>query len=436
MKGLKTTIGLVIVLAGLVGYIYFVESKKPAAGTETKEEAFSVQADDIEEVIIKAADGETTRAQKGEAGWRVTEPVKAEGDSNQLSSIASSLSSLEIQRVVEENPTNLANYGLEPARVEVSFRTKGDGQPRRLLIGDKTPTGDDLYAKQPDTKRVFLISSMLDNTFNRTPFDLRDKSVLKYDRDKVDTVEVARGTTTLQFVKQGFEWTLEKPFHARAEFSAVEGLLGSLSTAQIQKFVEAKAGDLRTYGLDAPAVTATVSAGGTRTSLLIGKGVQDTRYAKDSSRPDVFMVSGNLFLDLQRDLDDFRRKNVFDFRPFTANRVEIRRGATTQVFEKAKDKDGNSVWQLGGKTVETAKTENSLMTLADLRADGFETASHPSLKSPEMTVIARFDDSKNETVTFGRAGGNVYAAHAGEPGAARLSASAYEDAIKALDALK
>ena len=40
--------------------------------------------------------------------------------------------------------------------------------------------------------------------------------------------------------------------------------------------------------------------------------------------------------DLKKTGDDFRRKDVFEFRPYNATRVEIKRGTETLVFEKAK----------------------------------------------------------------------------------------------------
>ena len=36
MRGLTSTLVLVVVLAGLGGYIYFVDSKKPAASADRK----------------------------------------------------------------------------------------------------------------------------------------------------------------------------------------------------------------------------------------------------------------------------------------------------------------------------------------------------------------------------------------------------------------
>ena len=48
MRGLTTTIILVLVLAGLGAYIYFVESERPAGGIEDREKVFAVEADQIE----------------------------------------------------------------------------------------------------------------------------------------------------------------------------------------------------------------------------------------------------------------------------------------------------------------------------------------------------------------------------------------------------
>ena len=44
-----------------------------------------------------------------------------------------------------------------------------------------------------DEKRVFLVSSFQETSFNRKPFDLRDKKILKFDRDKADSLVLRSG---------------------------------------------------------------------------------------------------------------------------------------------------------------------------------------------------------------------------------------------------
>jgi hypothetical protein len=104
--------------------------------------------------------------------------------------------------VVDANASDVKKYGLDPARISVAFRSKGQKDPRRIELGEKTPTGGDLYARVPGDKRVFLVSSFLDSTFNKAPFALRDKVVLKIDRQKADGLELAEGTTNIQLSKK------------------------------------------------------------------------------------------------------------------------------------------------------------------------------------------------------------------------------------------
>src|SRR5688572_6858418 len=437
MRGLTSTIVLIVVLAGLVGYIYFVDAGRPPSGTaETKPKAFDVSPENIEEVQIKNAAGESTRVQRVEADWKLVEPQQADADAAAVASVTSSLAGLEVQRVVDENPGDVAQYGLNPPRIDVSFRVKDQKEFQRLLVGEKTPTGDDLYAQKPGESRVFLISSFLDATFNKTAFDFRDKTILEFERETADGIELITGATNVQLARSGTDWKLVKPIAARADYATIEGIMTRLSSAQLQKIVTDQAGDLRQYGLDRPSQTVTVTRGSSRATLLLGRPGDGGLFAKDASRPIVFTVEESLATDLGKDLAEFRRKDLFDSRSFSTNRVEIRRGEETLAFEKT-SADGKDAWKnAAGQNVDTAKVEDLLTKLSTLRAESFDAAPHVSLRMPALTVAVRFDETKNETVTFGRSGSDVFASRPDEPGAARLGAMGFDEAIKALDAMK
>jgi hypothetical protein len=436
MRGLRSTLFLFVVLAGLVAYIYFADSGDTTA--DDKEKAFaSLNADDIEEVEIKAASGETSRVRKADNTWNLVEPVQAVADENEMTSITSSLTSLDIQRVVDESASDLKQYGLEPARIEVAFRTKNAKELQRILLGERTPAGGDMYARLPNEKRVFLVSSFLDSTFNKDTFALREKSVIKLDRDKVDRVEVNAGERSVTLAKNGSEWRIEAPIMARADFAAVEGALERLSSARMQGIVAPDAADLKKYKLDPPVATFTATSGSARATLLFGETENALIYAKDATRPIVFTVAPTLYTDLVRDLQEFRRKDLFDSRSFTTNRVEFRRGSETIVIEKGKTADGKDGWKTAdAKDVDTAKAEDLLTKLSGLRAESFETSTPAALRNPALTVIVSYDDKKMEQVTFARAGSDVVASRIDEPGSAKVTATGFEDAIKALDAMK
>ena len=438
MRGLTSTIIGAVVLAGLLGYIYFYEWDRPAATPDEKEKAFSaLQADNIEELQIKAASGETSRLRKGAGGWEIVEPVKAEADATEASSVTSNLGSLEIQRVVEENPGDLAQYGLNPPRVDVAFRVKDQKDFRHLLVGEKTPTGGDLYAKLQDDKKVFLISSFLDTTFNRTPFDLRDKSIVEFDREKVESLELATPKETVVLTRSGTDWKVTRPFSARGDYGTIEGVITRLSSGQMQRIVDAEGKDPKAFGFDKPSLTATIRSSGGPKTLVFGLTESGAVYARDTSRPLIFAVEEGLVTDVRKDPSEFRRKDVFDFRSFNATRVEVSRGPETLTVEKTKDKDGKEIWRnVGGQTVDTAKVEDFLTKLSNLRAQSFESTAPAALKFPEVIVTVRFDQDKTETVNLGRSGEDVFASRGDEPGAAKLEATPYADAVKALDGMR
>ena len=71
MKELRSTLVLVVVLAGLVGYIYY-RNNRESPPADTKEKAFaSVKAEDIEDVQITLADGQTSRVQRVDGAWKI-----------------------------------------------------------------------------------------------------------------------------------------------------------------------------------------------------------------------------------------------------------------------------------------------------------------------------------------------------------------------------
>jgi hypothetical protein len=438
MRGMKSTLALLVILIGVVAYIYFVDSKKPVNDTEAKEKAFTgVTADDIEELQIKSGEGETSRLQKVDGKWQLVEPVKVEADNTEASNIASSLATIDIQRVVDENASNLKEYGLDPPRVDVAFRAKGKKDLQRILIGEKTPTGGDVYAQVQGSKRVFLVNSFLDGTFNKNTFALRDKKVLTFDREKADSLELVSPDKTLQFAKKGNEWSMVKPVAARADFGAVEGALERVSSVQMQGITAQDGDDPKKYGLDKPSATISVGLGSSKATLTLGKTDNAVVYAKDAARPMIFTVAPTLTTDLFKDASEYRRKDLFDSRSFTMDKVTFVRGGETITLEKSKAKDGKEVWKnSAGKDVDAAKADDLLSKLGSLRADKFQPAADPALKAPALTVTAQFDSNKMETVTFARSGAMVVASRTDESGSATLETMAFDDLMKAIDGVK
>lgn len=439
MRRLWSTLALALVLGGLLGYIFMSDVRESTGSdTEAKEKAFaSTESADIDEIGVKAADGQTTRLKNEGGTWKIVEPEEGAADQSEISSMTGSLASLDIQRVVDDNATDLKQYGLDPARIEVEFKVKGGKDPRRLHLGDKTPTGGDLYARLPDQKRVFLVGSFLDSTFNKNTFALRDKSIIKLERDKVDRIEIVADKRSVTLAKNGNEWQMLSPVKARADFAAVEGALERLSSAQMQGIIAADGGDLQKYKLEPPVASFAAIAGSARATLLFGETENALIYAKDASRPAIFTVAPTLYTDLVRDAGEFRRKDLFDARSFTANHVEFVRNGETITLDKTKNKDGSESWKNGtGKDIHAMKVEDLLSKVTALRADSFESGADPALKKPSLVVTIRFDDNKMEQVTFARSANDILGSRSDEAGVAKLAAAGFDEVYKGIDEMK
>ena len=383
MRGLWSTLGLVVVLAGLGGYIYFVDSKRPAStgveGEPARAKFFTVEADKVNEIKLTYK-GQTTLVRKSDGGWKMIEPVAVDADPPEVIGMAQAISNIESVREVVDNPSDLKQFGLAEPQIAVEWKAEG-GAAGSFKLGNKNPTQSDIYAIKGGDTKVVLVSSFQESSFNKEPFALRDKKILKFDRDKADSLSLVKGASAIELSRAG---------------------------------------------------SATVS-------LLLGKDTPEGDvYAKDASRPIVFTVEKALADDVSQAPAAFRSKDVFAFRAFTGTRLEIAKGGQTFVFERRKgpEKDAVEKWVQvqPAKNVEEAKIEDLVGKVATLRAESFVDAL-PAGATELARIQTAFDEGrKKESVVLHQAGADYYAVRDGDAGAAKLIAPAVTDAVAALEA--
>jgi hypothetical protein len=200
--------------------------------------------------------------------------------------------------------------------------------------------------------------------------------------------------------------------------------------------------DLKKYGLEKPDETATVAAGSTRATVVFGgKADDNTVYARDTSRPLVVTVDKSLVDELKKGADDYRRKDLFDFRAFNATQVQITRNGQTLTLDRVKGENGQAdKWHRSGanaKDVDKDPMDSLLSKLSMMRASSFvDSTANTGLNAPVMTVAVKFDGGKKEEkVVFGKSGDNVYASRTDMPGAAVVDATDFNETMKTVDEL-
>lgn len=439
MRRGRSTLLLLLVALGLGAYIYFVEMKRePSDATPPVDRVFAnLDAGTISALTLKASNGDETSVRREGAGWRLTAPVEARADAAEVSGVTSNLASLDLSRVVDEAPADLAAFGLDAPRIAVGFTTESGDE--RLLLGGRTATGGDIYAKLEKAPRVFLIPSWLETSLDRTTFQLRDKAIATVDRTKVDALSIIGRPGTIELVKNGDGWSLRQPVAARADAGAVDTLLSRLSSGQMQAVVADEPATLDVYGLAPARTTVTASAEGkVLARVLVGADSGDAAvHMKDDARPMVFTVDKTLAADLERAVAAYRDARLFSLDTTSATRISVTRGEATQLFTRAAattDAAAAPVWSQTSPSPAVAadRIAEFASRLQTLRAESWE-ARAPVGASPLATIAVTSDGNVSETVRLVRGADAVFALRDAEPGAARLALSSVDELLKMLD---
>src|SRR5262245_22459943 len=116
MKGLRSTIALLVVLIGLGAYIYFGGAKKTGSEPPAEKVFAKLEPDKIEELQIKSESGDTTTLKKEGETWKIVAPVTATAADTDARGVVNALADMSVARVIEENPADVKKYGLDAPR--------------------------------------------------------------------------------------------------------------------------------------------------------------------------------------------------------------------------------------------------------------------------------------------------------------------------------
>ena len=310
----KTLVGLLalLVVAGGIGGLALWTRKDEAKKTEEKEK--SEKLFDFDKSKVKSLrlerDGKLTAALvKDDKGWKLAEPVQAEGDDSAVDSLLTSLSGLKQKK------------DLGDAKLRVTVKLD-DGKEQGLETGIDNSFDNTLYVKKLGDPVVRIVDGYQKNAFDKQLLDLRNKKVAHLDDSaEVKRIEVTGVKSPYVLEKDAASW---KVGGAPADSAAADRVLSSIKNLQATGIATEKAPDKPAeYGLDKPRATVklTVSAGKdsyTRT-VLVGQAKSHT-YAKRDDSLVVFEVAEQILKDLEKEPFDLQDKVLVH-----ANRDDIRK---------------------------------------------------------------------------------------------------------------
>ncbi len=425
-----------VVLAALTGVLYWSNHHPPSESTakaslDSPPRILSLKQEDISKIEIRKKGGEELDLAKGDAGkWQITAPKPLGADQEAVSSLLSTVSSLNADRLVEDKAADLSQYGLAQPSLELDVTSK-DGKPQKLFLGDDTPAGNAVFAKVEGDPRVFTIASYNKSTIDKTANDLRDKRLLTVDFDKLSQIELATKKQDIEFGRNKQEWQIIKPKPLRADNFQVEEMVRKLRDAKMDASstdAEAKKA-AAAFASATPVATAKVTDTASTQELQVRKNKADY-YAKSTAVPGIYKVSSDLGKELDKNLDDFRNKKLFDFGYDDPSKVELHDGAKLYFLTKG----GQDWWSVDSKKMESSSVQALVDKIRELSASKFVDSGF-SAPAVEITVASN-DGKRVEKVLISKSGDNYIARRDNEPALYQLDSSSVADLQKAAADLK
>jgi hypothetical protein len=425
-RGLLVALVLCGVLAGLVYWSDKTKKEEEAKGPDSSNKLVTVKDEDIKKIEIVRKDAPPTVLERGaNNNWEMKAPQTLRVDQTEAGSVVTAYTGLSQDRVVEEKPADLAAYGLNAPSVEVRVSTK-DNKVQRVLIGDETPTGGSFYAKIDTNPKVFTLYSGTKTSLDKGPKDLRDKRLLTFDSGKLTRVALTAKGQAIEFGKNNNnEWQILKPKPLRADNGQVEDLVRKLTDAKMDTSItdeEAKKAAGAFSGGTRVAVAEVSDASGAQQIEVRKSG--ENYYAKSSVVEGIHKVAADLGTGLDKSLDDFRAKKLFDFGFNEPSKVEVRDNAKTYTFQKSGEN-----WTAGGKQMDSVGIQSLIDKLRDLASIKFLDS---GFTAPVIELAVTSNDGKRvERVQISKTGNQYFARRENEPAIYELDSKAVEELLRA-----
>ncbi len=266
---------------------------------------------DVQRIELHAADKDIRLGLKNGA-WVIEQPGSFIADATIVRTLLSSLRSLRANDFPDAAPEQLAAYGLTNPRLKVSLFLGKDNARKDILLGGDNGDKKEVYLQTSGNPTVYTVSDWVMRDLNKDAGELRDKTVLAFDRAALTAIEVRRADGD-QFKLIGSDkdgWKVDgNPGNVAT--SAMSQWLGDLHDLKGFEIAADNPTNLASFGLDAPLMTITfkgaqdVALG----SILIGehKAEQGNKefFAMPPAGPTVFKIRDYLVTRLNKRGQDF-----------------------------------------------------------------------------------------------------------------------------------
>src|SRR6516162_6104383 len=115
-----------LIFAGLTGFLYWSDHHKSTAEAAKPEadaapSILKLDENSITKLELKKKDSPPILLSKSGSDWKITEPKAFSADRSTVSSLVSTISTLDSERLVEDKSSDLQRYGLASPTLELAI---------------------------------------------------------------------------------------------------------------------------------------------------------------------------------------------------------------------------------------------------------------------------------------------------------------------------
>jgi len=210
----------------------------------------------VQQFTIDRASGEQLELARSGDKWQILKPARYEADQTTVQSALGALAELKVADFIVDNPTDLAEYGLDKPRFTITVYTGKQGEAHELKFGkDEIGGKDGIYVQGAGNPAIFTILKESLNGFDKSLNEFRDKTVFSFEPSNVGRVDVENTMEqfTLTRIDRGWAITWNSKTQP-AKTPAVESFLDEIRFLKGTGIAADPMVDATKFGMDQPRV--------------------------------------------------------------------------------------------------------------------------------------------------------------------------------------
>lgn len=399
-----------IATAILAVLVIYMKLSKKERGEEEKERILTFSKETVNRFDLSWGKEHVVCSKSAEGIWGLEQPLVARASEKEIDGILRELEDAQIDQTIDvaQEKVGLADYGLDAPQLSLALQsTEGSFD---LQLGKKDPEGSKIYVmrqekgaesaktgQNADQARVLIVNASLLGRLQKNAFDLRDKSLVRFDKSLVNKVSVTcpKGVFVCE-KRDDNQWHLSSPIETLADKTEMESIINDLEAIQVRKFLDPALHDVSVSGPADVEASVWVKGSEAPQTLFLGPSNQEDAgvcQAWGQEGTGICLVDSVAKENLTITLFDLRDKVLSSFRKQDVQSLELVRDGQDIVCEKRQvgDKEEWRLlkpldWRANSDAVEDILLEFEDLKVLEFVADSPANLSGYGLDPPVATV--------------------------------------------------